>query len=67
MASPPDRATVTATAVIAIVTDALREWLHGGEPIDRAEVVSHVAARLRDDYDEIECELAADLRLLHPE
>ena len=54
MASPPDRADVTATAVLAIVTDALRAWWVNDAAIDRAEVRRRVADRLRDEFDEIE-------------
>ena len=54
-----DRANVMAVTVIAIVTDALREWLRDNEPIDRAEVVGRVAARLRDDYTKLEQQLRA--------
>lgn len=54
-----DRANVMAVTLIAIVTDALREWLRDNEPIDRAEVVGRVAARLRDDYTKLEQQLRA--------
>ena len=54
MASPPDRADVTATAVLAITADALRDWWINGAPINRAEVRRRVADRLRVEFDEIE-------------
>jgi hypothetical protein len=60
MASPPDRADVTATAVLAIVADALRSWWINDAPINRAEVRRRVADRLRDEFADLERQLADD-------
>jgi hypothetical protein len=54
-----DRAAVVATAIIAIVVDGLREWLHG-DPICLADIRMRVSDCLRDEFADIKREVAGE-------
>jgi hypothetical protein len=54
-----DRAAVVATAILAIVVDALRQWLRG-EAVDLTDVRGYVESLIRDDYDDIKREIAGE-------
>jgi hypothetical protein len=54
-----DRAYAAAGTIIAIVVDALRQWLHG-EPVSLTDVRGQVAAVLRDEFAEIKREAAGE-------
>ena len=56
-----DRADAVATAVIQIFAEAVRAWFHG-EPLDLLTVRCTIAACLRDEFHDIERQLAGDRR-----
>jgi rubrerythrin len=57
-----DRAAVVATSIISIITDALRRWLRG-EPADLAGVRTQIESLLRDEFADIERQIAGERTL----
>lgn len=57
-----DRASVVATTIISIVTDALRRWLRG-DPADLAGARGEVESVLRDEFDDIVRQIAGERTL----
>jgi hypothetical protein len=54
-----DRAHVVASTVLAIVTDALSEWVHGGSA-NLAGVHAQIENVLRDEFHDIERQASGD-------
>jgi hypothetical protein len=58
-----DRAEVVATAIIRIVTDALRNRLAGGDAPVLADAHANIVQKLRDEFDDLARKVRDDIRL----
>jgi hypothetical protein len=57
-----DRATIVAGSLFLMMAEAAREWFDGA-PLDRAAIERRIADRLRDEFSDIEQQLASDYAL----
>ena len=58
-----DRSAAVSVTIIAIVTDALRQWLRGDSAAGLGGVRAQVESLLRDEFADIKREAAADRTL----